>query len=476
MSEIVKADICVIGGGPGGLSVAAGAAQMGARTVLIESRKMGGDCLNTGCIPSKTLLAAGEAADAFRNGTKFGIGATRPIVDFAASIRRVHEVIAEIAPHDSVERFTGLGCRVIEARGRFIDRRTVAADGIDVRARRFVIATGSRPRIPPIPGLETVPYFTNETIFDNAVLPSHLVIIGAGPIGCELAQAHRRLGSSVTLLDAENLLAKEDPEAAAIVRGRLKEESIEIVEAARIASVEKSPHGVAITITSGGADRRIEGTHLLVATGRQPNVEDLGLELAGVKADAGGIKVDARLRTSNKRVFAIGDVAGGPQFTHVAGYHAGIVIKNALFRIPAKVSYAPLPRVTYTDPELAQVGLGESEARALHGDDAVTTVRSEFARNDRALTAGRTDGFLKAVIGKRGRILGATIVGPHAGELALLWVFAISKQHKIADIAGLIAPYPTLSEISKRAAGSYFTPTLYSARVRRLVRLLGAFG
>lgn len=475
MSELINADVCIIGAGSGGLSVAAGAAQMGARTVLIEADRMGGDCLNTGCVPSKSLLAAAKVAYTARNARRFGVELEEPRIDFAATNRYVHGVIATIAPHDSVERFTGLGCRVIQARARFADRQTVAAGDATVRARRFVIATGSRPLIPAIKGLESIPYFTNETIFENAVLPGHLIVIGAGPIGCEMAQAHRRLGALVTVLDAASMLPKDDPEAVEVVRQRFRAEGIETAEAIKIRRVEKSGSGIAVVLTDGEHERRIEGTHLLVATGRKANVEDLGLEEAGVRYSPKGIEVDARLRTSNRYIFAAGDVIGGYQFTHVASYHAGIVLRNALFRLPAKASSKALPWVTYTDPELAQVGLSEAAARKIHGD-AIRVVRSGFDENDRAQTEGNPRGFLKAVLTKRGHVLGATIVGPHAGELILPWVLAISKGHKIGDIAGLIAPYPTLSEISKRAAGSFFTPLLFSARTRWLVRFLGAFG
>ena len=474
-TDLIKADICVIGGGSAGLSVAAGASQMGARTVLVEKHRMGGDCLNTGCIPSKSLLAAANAAQAVRAAYQFGVGRLQSEVDFPAVIRRVHDVIASIAPHDSVERFTSLGCRVIKAEARFIDRRTVVAGDAQIRARRFVIATGSRPRVPPISGLDRVPFFTNENIFENTVLPEHLIVIGAGPVGCEMAQAHRRLGARVTLIDLDRMLGKDDEDAVEVVRQQFNEEHIETVEAASINGVERSAAGVLVDLQVENVERRIEGTHLLLAAGRQPNIEHLGLAEAGVSLNAKGIAVDSRLRTTNKRIYAAGDVVGGQLFTHVASYHAGIIIRSALFRVPAKTSYDALSRVIYTDPELAQIGLSESEARRIHGD-TIHVARGDFAHNDRAQAEGSTHGFLKAIVGKRGRILGATIVGRHAGELALPWVLAISKGHTIGDLAGLIAPYPTLSEVSKRAAGSYFTPTLYSARVRRLVRFLGAFG
>ena len=475
MSEALKADICVIGGGSAGLSVAAGAAQMGARTVLIEAHRMGGDCLNTGCVPSKSLLAAAKVAHTARSGHRYGLTPHDAQIDFATTTRYVHSVIQTIAPHDSVERFTGLGCRVITSRASFIDHRTIAAGDVTIRARRFVIATGSSPSIPRIPGLDSVPYFTNETIFDNTVLPSHLIVIGAGPIGCELAQAHGRLGAAVTLIDAGRMLSKNDPEAVEVIRKQFAAENISTFEAASITRIEKTGEGITVILQHEGRENAIRGSHLLIATGRQVTIDGLGLDKAGVEATPKGINVDARLRTTNKRVFAAGDVIGGRQFTHVAGYHAGIVLRNALFRLPAKNAPKALPWVTYTDPELAQVGLAEAAAREIHGDQ-VRVLRADFAHNDRAQAEGHTDGFLKVVIGKRGRILGATVVGAHAGELLLPWILAISKDHKIGDVASLIVPYPTLSEISKRAAGSYFTPALFSARTRRLVRFLGLFG
>jgi pyruvate/2-oxoglutarate dehydrogenase complex dihydrolipoamide dehydrogenase (E3) component len=475
MKEEITADICVIGAGSAGLSVAAGGAQMGARTVLIEGHRMGGDCLNTGCVPSKSLLSAAKAAQSISKAHGYGVVTQEPQTDFAVVHRYVHSVIGAIAPHDSVERFTGLGCRVIQARASFSDSRTVVAGEAVIRARRFVIATGSRPFIPPIPGVDKVPFFTNESIFDNTVLPSHLIVIGAGPIGCEMAQAHRRLGAKVTVLDLARMLPKDDPEAVDVVRRSFTAEGIETAESTRITSVHKSDDKIVVTLEDGGHERRIEGSHLLIATGRQANVSHLGLEKAGVKYTPKGVEVDARLRTTNKRIFAAGDVIGSYQFTHAASYHAGIVLRNALFRLPAKNAPKALPWVTYTDPELAHVGLTEADARKTQGD-AVRVLRADFAQNDRAQAEGHTEGFLKAVVSKRGKILGATIVGAQAGELISPWVLALSKGLKIGDMASVIAPYPTLSEISKRAAGSYFTPVLFSNRTKWLVRLLGVFG
>jgi pyruvate/2-oxoglutarate dehydrogenase complex dihydrolipoamide dehydrogenase (E3) component len=475
-NAIVTADLCVIGAGSAGLSVAAGAAQMGARVVLIEGHRMGGDCLNTGCVPSKSLLAAAKVAKIAKAGGAFGVNVTGVSTDFKAVNAHVHSVIAGIAPHDSVERFTGLGCTVIEARARFTGPREVTAGGTTIRARRFIIATGSRASIPPVPGLDGVPYFTNETIFDNTVLPEHLIIIGGGPIGCEMAQAHRRLGARVTIVDQAAILPKDDPDAVAVVRAQLVADGVGLKESAKIARIEGGAGRIVLRLTSEtGQDELIEGSHLLIAAGRRPNIEDMGLEAAGVATTPRGITVDARLRSTNPKIYAAGDVAGGLQFTHVAGYHAGIIIRNVLFRIPAKADHSTVPWVTYTDPELAHVGLSEADARSMHGA-ALRVLRADFSGNDRAQAEAQTTGFLKVMVAKGGRIVGATMVGAHAGELILPWVIAIQQRLKIGAMASVIAPYPTLSEISKRAAGSYYTPTLFSPRTKAIVKFLGAFG
>ncbi|MBI1869163.1 MAG: FAD-dependent oxidoreductase [Methylocystis sp.] len=472
MGALIEADICVIGAGSAGLSIAAGAAQMGARTVLIEADKMGGDCLNAGCVPSKSLLAAAKAAHALRSAAAFGVRGGAPQIDFRAVHDHVHGVIAAIAPHDSEERFRSLGCTVLRERARFLDERTVAAGDARVKARRFVVATGSRAAVPPIPGLDGLAFLTNETLFELTELPRHLLVIGAGPIGCEMAQAFRRLGAEVSVIDMGPMLPKDDAEAAAVVRQALQADGVTLLENAGIARAEQDEAGAALVLADGG---RLAGSHLLVAAGRAANVEGLDLDKAGVRFNRKGVEVDARLRTSNPRIFAAGDVAGGPQFTHWAGHHAGIVLRNALFRLPAKVDARALPWVTFTDPELAQVGLTEAEARARHGE-RVRVLRADFADNDRARAERNAQGFLKAIVDKRGRILGATIVGPQAGELIPTWGLALSGGLRIGALAGMIAPYPTLGEINKRAAGSFYAPTLFGSRTRWLVRLLGMFG
>ncbi len=474
MSETIRADLCIIGAGSGGLSVAAGAAQLGRKVVLIERHKMGGDCLNYGCVPSKALIAAAHHAQTIREAAPFGVTAGEPKVDFARVMSHVREVIAAIEPNDSVERFEKLGVRVVKASARFTGPAEVEAGDARIQAKRFIIATGSAPLVPPIPGLADTPYFTNETIFDNTTLPDHLLIIGGGPIGLELAQAYRRLGARVTVLEAKQIMPKDDAEAVGVVRDALVAEGIVIRENAPVAAVAKTAAGVSATIAGANGAETISGSHLLLAAGRGANVGGLDLEAAGVNYTRAGVTVDDGLRSSNPRVFAVGDVTGGLQFTHVAGYHAGLIIRRLLFKVPAKVDAAAIPWCTFTDPELAQVGLSEAAAKDRYGKVAVT--RWPVHDNDRAQTERATRGFIKVVTAKGARIVGATIVAPNAGDLILPWVLAIGQKLNMSTMAGIVAPYPTLGEISKRVAGAYYTPTLFSARTKLLVRLLAQFG
>lgn len=465
--NVIKTDICVIGAGSGGLSVAAGAVQMGASVVLLEGGKMGGDCLNYGCVPSKALLAAGKHAHAMTTGGPFGITPVVPQVDYAAAKGHVKAVIEGIAPHDSVERFEGLGVKVISEYGRFISPREVQAGDTVIRARRFVIATGSSPFVPPIPGLDSVRHYTNEDIFELQEQPAHLIVIGGGPIGMEMAQAHARLGSKVTVLEGMKALGKDDPELAAIALERIRAEGVEIVEGA-MASEISAEGGVTIKTKDGAS---YTGSHLLMAVGRKPNIGALDLEKAGIKHNRPGITVGANLKTSNRRVYAIGDVAGGLQFTHMAGYHAGIVIRSALFGLPAKSSNAHIPWATYTDPEIAQVGLTEAEAKAAHGR-RVEVLRFDFSENDRARAELNTTGLIKVMVVK-GRPVGASIVGAQAGELIQVWALVIANKLKISAVAAMVSPYPTMGEINKRVAGAYYTPRLFeSDRVKRIVRFV----
>lgn len=475
--KILKADICIIGGGSGGLSVAAGAAQLGASVVLFERAEMGGDCLNTGCVPSKAMLEAAKIAKIANNGMpSMGISAGQAEIDFGAVKAHVRDVIAGIAPHDSEERFRGLGVNVIKSEASFTSKDSVTAiqDGepISVRAKYFVVATGSHPVAPPINGLEGVSYYTNETIFDLNEKPQHLIIIGGGPIGIEMAQAHRRLGCDVTVLEASAIMGRDDPDLVGRLMTKMTDEGIRLIEQARITSITQNGARIMIDISDGES---IEGTHLLVAAGRRPNIDTLNLEAASISYDARGIQTDNRLRSSNKRVYAIGDVAGRHQFTHVAGYHAGIVIRNILFKLPAKLRDDAIPWVTYTDPELAQTGLTWTEAVSRYGAEAVRRTDWELRDNDRARAARRTEGLIRVISDKKGKILGASILAPNAGELIHSWTLALQAGLKMSAMAGTIAPYPSWSEASKRAAGAFFTERLFSARTKKLVQFLLKF-
>jgi pyruvate/2-oxoglutarate dehydrogenase complex dihydrolipoamide dehydrogenase (E3) component len=473
MTEILTPDICVIGAGSGGLSVAAAAAAFGVPVVLIERGKMGGDCLNFGCVPSKALIAAGKRAHIARSASPLGIDANVK-VDFARVHDHVRGVIAAIAPNDSVERFTGLGVRVIKGAARFKDAGTVVVNDFEVKARRFVIATGSSPSAPPIPGLDAVRYLTNETVFDLKECPEHLIIIGAGPIGLELAQAFRRLGAQVTVLEAAAPFAKEDPECTAIVLNQLARERIDIRANVKIVRIERGRGTVRAVLATDKGEEKIEASHLLVAAGRRVNMDDLGLDEAGIKYERRGVIVDKGLRTSNRRVYAIGDAAGGLQFTHAANYHAGLVIRNALFRLPVSASDDLVPRVTFTDPELAHAGLTEAQARERHKKIAV--LRWPFHENDRAQAERDTHGHIKVIATPRGKILGATIVGAEAGEMITAWALAVAQGMNIRSVAGVVVPYPVRAEVGKRAAIGFFARTLTSPAVRSIIAFLRRFG
>ena len=477
MTDVLNTDICIIGAGSGGLSVAAGAVQMGADVVLLERAEMGGDCLNTGCVPSKALLAAGKAAKAARGTPAMGITASAdPLIDFATVKAHVADVIAGIAPHDSVERFTDLGVTVIRAEARFASAHKVIAETTtgttEICARYFVIATGSHPWAPPIEGLTDVPVYTNETIFELQDKPDHLLVIGGGPIGIEMAQAHRRLGCKVTVVEAFSIMGRDDAELVSRLKKRLEDEQITLIENTQITSVSKPNGQICIDLADGHS---VKGSHLLVAVGRRPNIESLHLDAGQIAYTAKGITTDERLRTSQKHIFAIGDVAGRHQFTHVAGYHAGIVIRNMLFRLPAKLNHDAIPWVTYTDPELGHVGLSWAEAVDRYTEAGLRRVDWELAENDRARAERRTEGMIRVITTKKGRIVGASILSPHAGEMIHVWALAITKKMNISAMAGTIAPYPSWSEASKRAAGAYFINSLFSTRTRNVVKFLLKF-
>lgn len=456
-------DLIVIGAGSAGLTAAGGAALFGLRVALVEAGEMGGECLNTGCVPSKALIAAAARA---RSAATAGLGVSLTAsVDWDGVRRHVHDAIAQIAPHDSQDRFEGMGVEVIRASARFLDDRTVRAGNRDLRAPRIVIATGSRPAIPPILGLDQTPHLTNETVFDLDIRPEHLVILGGGAIGCEMAQAFRRLGSQVTVIEAGAALGKEDPEAAKLVRDQLKGEGVVLATGAEAVRVERVESGVRVALANSAV---VEGSHLLVATGRRANIEALGLDAAGVRHGRDGIEVDARRRTSRRNIFAIGDCRAGPRLTHVAGYEGSLVVLQLATGLPAKVDWRALPRVTYTDPELAQVGLTEADAQRL---GTIDVTREDFADNDRAVTEGDTRGFAK-VIRRGGKVIGVTIVGPRAGDLLLPWTQAITGKASSFALGSAVIAYPTRSEIAKAVAFSMWEPVVFGAWPRRWARLL----
>ena len=461
----IKTDICIIGGGSGGLSVAAGAVQMGAKVVLLEGHKMGGDCLNYGCVPSKALIASAKQAYAMSHGAALGVADEQATVDYAAAKDHVADVIATIAPVDSVERFEGLGVQVIEEFGTFISETEVQAGDTIIEARRFVVSTGSAPFVPPIPGLDGVTHYTNENIFELREKPSHLIVIGGGPIGMEMAQAHRRLGCEVTVIEGAKAFGNDDPEMAAIVLNKTRDEGINIVEGAQAEKISGADGSVTVHTPKGD----FTGSHLLMAVGRKVNIDKLDLEKGGIAHDRRGLKVGPDLRSvTNKKVYAAGDVAGGLQFTHVAGYHAGVLIRSLLFGLPSKQKTTHIPWATYTDPELAQVGLTEAQAKSQHGA-GLEVVRFEYAHNDRAIAERKTTGLIKVMVVK-GRPVGASIAGHLAGELIGMWAMAIANNMKMSAIANTVLPYPTISEVNKRAAGAYFSPRLFeSDMVKRVV-------
>ena len=464
-------DICVIGAGPGGLAAAAAGAATGVPVVLIEKGRMGGQSLHGGSVPAHSLRAAGEYANALRVGPRFGVKATRSGVDFTAVRGHIRRAIEMIAPQDSPERFTGLGVHVIAGAARFMDKRTVVAGGTTIRARRFIIATGSSPILPNIPGLADTPYLTPETVFDLADCPRHLLVLGAGRTGLELAQAFRRLGAEVTVIETGMPLKREDRECTGILLEALDEEGVKLRTGIRISQVRRVLGRIQVVANSGDAgspaEEVIEGSHILVAAGRRPNINDLDLDAAGVRYDEGRIIVDGRLCTSNRNICAIGDVTGGPKFANIAAHHGGLVVRNIVLQQSAAITSDAVPRVIFTDPELAQVGQLEDEARA-HARQ-IRILRWSYRENDRAITAGAINGHAKVITDRNGDILGATIVGAHAGENIAIWALAIAQKLNISALAGLAVPYPSYAEVGKRAAITYFMRGLTSTRVRRIM-------
>lgn len=456
-------DLIVIGAGAGGLTAAGGCARLGLRVALVERGKMGGDCLNTGCVPSKALIAAARRAHELRTGTPLGIAAVRPVVDFTAVHAHVQRAIATIAPVDSVEHMTELGCEVVAGEAVFTGRSSVAVAGQTLSAPRIVLAVGSRPLVPPIAGIDSIPYLTNKTIFGLAELPGHLIVVGNGPIGVELAQAFRRLGSDVTVIAPGPAMAKDDPDAATIAIEALKADGVIFIHS----EVVSAAAGVTVQLENGDS---ISGSHLLLAAGRSFDFEGLGLAAAGVDHDEHGIAVDARGRTSNRRVYAIGDCRPGPHFTHVSGYEGSNMVLEIGLGLPAKADYRALPWVTYVDPEVAQVGLTEAEARKQCGD-GITVWRENFADNDRAVCDGDTTGFVKLI--KHGRrAVGATIVGAHAGELIMPMAMMVAGKASLFGVASMIMPYPNRAEHLKKAVFASQDALVFNRWTRGWARLL----
>lgn len=467
----MRVDLVVIGAGSAGLSAASGAAQLGLDVVLFEEGEMGGDCLNTGCVPSKALLSAAKYAANARESEAYGIHSREPQISWPGVQAHIRKAIETIAPVDSQERFEGLGVTVIREHAHFTNHRTVASQSVIVRAKRIVVATGSKPALPPVPGLEDIPYLTNETIFDIPALPQHLIILGGGPIGMEMAQGFRRLGSKVTLIEMNQVLARSDASHAALAASALRKEGVTLLENHKVAGVSMDGSDIAVEAESEDERKTISGSHLLVAAGRQPVTRGLALQAGNVEADQHGIKVTDKLRSiSNKRVWALGDAAGKGQFTHLAGWHASVFVRRAFFKQGTKASSLPLPAVTYTDPEVAQVGLTEQEARDRHGEKVEITCFS-FDENDRAIAEGKTEGECKLILHK-GKLVGASIVGEGAGDIIQLVGYAMSNKMKLTSLTNFISPYPTRTEVVKRAASAHFSTAVFGKPARMLVSLL----
>ena len=469
-------DIAIIGGGAGGLVVAAGAATLGAKVALVEKHKLGGDCLWTGCVPSKTLLKSAHIAHNLRHADRWSLEPVNPKPDLARVMERVADVIKGIEPNDSPERFRGLGVDVILGAGKFSSPEAFEVDGRRLTAKTFVIATGSRPTVPNLPGIDTTPFLTNETVFDLREPVASLIVIGAGPIGSEMAQAFRRLGSNVTVIDiAPQILPREDPDLAAVVFKAMQDEGVRYLLGASILSFSGGKGDVRVTIRmADGTPTVVAASHLLLAVGRTANVDTLSVELAGVKVNNGRIVTAGGLTTTNPNIYVIGDAAGGQQFTHLAEHHAGIVLRRALFRMKWVQPSLIVPWCTFTDPELARVGLSETEAK--QRGVAHRVYRFAFAEIDRARTEGEMLGFAKIVTNPKGRLLGASIVGPHAGELIAEYALALAKGMNAKDLTGVIHAYPTYAQINRRVADQRLKEGLTPSAKRWIQRIFGLRG
>lgn len=469
-------DLGVIGGGAAGLTAAAGGARFGAKTILIEkSGRLGGDCLHVGCVPSKTLICTAGVWARAKRSKEFGLpGLSLPPVDLGMVMDRVQSVIDKIQHHDSPERFCSLGAEVIFGAPSFADDHVVVTGSRRISARSWIIATGSSPALPPVEGLSSVPYWTNETVFSQRKLPGRLIVLGGGPIGCELAQAFQRLGSRVIVVEfLPQILGPEDPDVADILRERLTEEGMEIHTDTRAVKAESSGGHILLTVSPAkgeGPSRVIEGDAILVAAGRSPNLDGLGLEAAGITYTRGGIPTNDRMKTSVPHIYACGDINGVMPFTHVAGYEGGVALTNAVLRLPRKADYAKIGWCTYTDPEVASIGLNEK--RALQEGTNYHVLEERFGDNDRAQAEGEPAGKIKMLVSPKGTLLGCQIIGAHAGELIHEWVLSVSAGVKLSSVAGAVHIYPTLSEISKRVSGDLFASKIFSEKTRAMLRLM----
>jgi pyruvate/2-oxoglutarate dehydrogenase complex dihydrolipoamide dehydrogenase (E3) component len=468
MAEQLTPDLCVIGAGTGGLAVAAGAALVGVSVVLVERGRFGGGHARD--VASKALIAAAARAEAVRRAARFGIDA-EPAIDFAGVRAHMEAAVASAALNHSEARIAALGVKIVRGEARFADADTLLAGESEIRAARFVIATGSLPAIPAIAGLGQLPYLTTDTALGLKKLPRHLIVLGGGSSGVELAQVFRRLGAAVTVLESVTPLAEHDSECAGVVLDALAREDIALVTGDP-RRVERARKNVRLVFAAAGGEDTVEGSHLLIATGRRPNVEDLNLEAAGIVFDQRGIHVGRDLVTTNKRVYAVGDVTGAPQYAQVATFHATMLLRKLLFRRPIDVNVEAVPRVTFTDPELAHVGLAEAEARLRHG--GVRVLRWPYAENDRARAEQATAGMIKLVTTRGGRVVGAGIVGERAGELIAFFSLAINKRMRTGELAGLLPAAMTYAEVIQCVAAGSFLRRLTNPWVRRIIRLLRA--
>ncbi|MGA8179317.1 MAG: FAD-dependent oxidoreductase [Desulfobacterales bacterium] len=462
-------DIGVIGGGAAGLTVTSGAAQLGAKTLLVEKEKeLGGDCLHFGCVPSKTLIKTAHVYHMMKNAEKYGLPPVQaPPIDFKKVSQRIKSVIEDIQKHDSTERFCRLGAKVEFGIPVFTDEHSVQLNGKTVSAKTWVIATGSSPFIPSVKGLDKSGYITNKEIFYLDRLPKSMIIIGGGPIGSEMGQAFNRLGTKVYIVNrGDQILGKEDKDMADTVQKVMESEGVvfylnAFIEAARDLGNEKE----VIITDKDGRSVTIKGETILVAAGRAPNIGQMGLEDIGVKVSRFGIDVDKRLRTNHKHIYAAGDVNGGYLFTHAAGYEGGVVVSNAVFRLPKNTDYTFLPWCTYTDPELASIGMNEKTANASGVDYSV--IVEEFKNNDRSLAEGERIGKIKMLLNEKEKPIGVQIVGPHAGDLVSEWVAVLNGKVKLSTLASAVHPYPTIGEINKKVAGTFFAPKIFSDKIKK---------